>query len=129
MATITAATLDSRLHLEDAATNTDLENLIDGAIDLLNVYLLKYGKSIGNMTGTAGSKTVTVTSAEKGAIIMVACSLYSRDYKTSGSQSESSSLGPASYSMSAASTSNASELLASELASNLAREEMEVDIG
>ena len=42
MATITAATLDSRLHLEDAATNTDLENLIDGAIDLLNVYLLKY---------------------------------------------------------------------------------------
>ena len=37
MATITAATLDSRLHLEDAATNTDLENLIDGAIDLLNV--------------------------------------------------------------------------------------------
>ena len=129
MATITASDLDSRLHLEDAVDEEDLEILIDGAIDLLNVYLLKHGKSIGNMTGTAGSKTVTVTSAEKGAIMMVACSLYSRDYKTSGSQSESSGLGPASYSTNAASTSNASELLASELASNLAIEEMEVDIG
>ena len=129
MATITASDLNSRLHLEDAVDEEDLEILIDGAIDLLNVYLLKYSKSIGNMTGTAGSKTVTVTSAEKGAIIMIACSLYSRDYKTSGSQSESVSLGQASHSTSVAATSNASELLASELASNLAREEIEVDIG
>ena len=129
MATITAATLDSRLHLEDAVDEEDLESLIDGAIDLLNVYLLKYSKSIGNMTGAAGSKTVTVTSAEKGAIIMIACSLYSRDYKTSGSQSESVSLGQASSSSSSSTSSATAELLAQEFALNLVREEMEVDIG
>ena len=129
MATIEASDLDSRLHLEDVVDDEDLEALIDGAIDLLNVYLLRHQKEIANMDGDAGSKTLTVTSPEKGAIIMVASALYSREYKTSGSQSEASSLGPASYSSSSSSTSTTAEILAKELADNLAIEEMEVDIG
>ena len=129
MPTVTALDLDSRLNLEDAVDAEDLEILIDGAIDLLNIYLLRYGKEIPNMTGTAGTKTLTVTSPEKGAIIMVACALYSKDYKTSGSQSESIGIGALSTSSSSATVSSASESLAEKLADNLGREEMEVDIG
>jgi hypothetical protein len=129
LASVTADDLDSRLHLEGEVDDEDLENLIDGAVDLLNVYLRHYGLEIANMTGTAGTKTLTVTSAERGAVLMVACALYSRDYKAAGSQSESVSLGPASSSSSFSTAQASTEILAKELADQLAQEEVEVDIG
>jgi len=53
------------------------EALIDQAIDLLNLYA---NQSISNMAGTAGSKTVTLTSRQRAAVFEVAKAVYYRDY-------------------------------------------------
>jgi len=68
MGTITAATMKTILNKTDAdASDTDFELIMDAAIDLLNLF----GAEISNMSGTAGSKTVSVESNEKGALILV----------------------------------------------------------
>ena len=53
------------------------EALLDQAIDLLNLYA---NQTISNMAGAAGSKTVTLTSKQRGAVIEVAKAVYYRDY-------------------------------------------------
>jgi len=58
-----------------SAANT--ETLIDWAIDLLNLY---GNVSISNMSGVAGSKTVTLTSKQRGAVFFVARSIYYAGY-------------------------------------------------
>lgn len=63
--------------IDVSAANT--ENLLDYAIDLLNVY---GNLSISNMSGAAGSKTVTLTSKQRGAVFMVARALYYSDYRS-----------------------------------------------
>lgn len=51
------------------------ENLLDWAIDLINLFA---NQSISNMNGvnSPGSKTVTLTSAQRGAVFLVARALY-----------------------------------------------------
>ena len=53
------------------AVNT--ENLLDWAIDTINLY---GNTAISNMTGVAGSKTVTLTSRQRGAVFILAKFLY-----------------------------------------------------
>lgn len=57
------------------------ENRIDDAIDWIN---LECGLSIENMTGTAGSKTATVSTFERPVVKLLAM-LYCAAYITSGS--------------------------------------------
>jgi hypothetical protein len=74
MAVIVAATLQTLLNaLQVSATN--MENLIDLAVDLLNLE----GADLPNMSGTAGSKTLSVESTEKAAIFLAARAIYHSD--------------------------------------------------
>lgn len=88
MTTITASDLDSLLNLDGEVDDDILEAMIDAAIDRLNLY----GTDLPNLTGTAGSKTVSVTSAERGAILQVASAVYSVS-KSTGSTSTSRGIG------------------------------------
>ena len=54
-----------------------LETIIDLAIDALNLF----GADLGNLTGTAGAKSLSCSSAEKGAILIVARAVYYSFYK------------------------------------------------
>lgn len=90
MVAVTYSTLHSLLHLVVADISAaDTENLIDQAIDKLNLYGLG-AFTISNLTGAAGSKTVTVTSQERGAIMEVASSIYYLQYKEPSGMSISS---------------------------------------
>ena len=92
---------------DDSFTVTYAEYLIDQAIYTLNLYLSPYDIAISNMSGTAGSKTLTVDARTAGAIYLVASTAYSGFYKASGSGSSSTSvsLGQMSTSESASSSS------------------------
>lgn len=79
MVTVTYASLHSLLNLTTSnisAINT--ENLIDMAINMLNLY---GDLSISAMSGSSGSKTVTLTSAEWAAVFLVCRALYYSGYK------------------------------------------------
>jgi len=67
-------------------TAAKTEDLIDHAIDLLNAH----GVGLSNMAGSAGSKTVTLTSAQRGAILNLARMIYRHDYVNP----QQASLGP-----------------------------------
>ena len=83
MATITAQLiLDENNYTDDDITLTNLEYLIDNAINYVN---LQTGLSISNLSGTAESKTVTVTSNESTVIKSLAV-LMIRAYKDRGPQ-------------------------------------------
>jgi len=53
------------------------EALLDQAIDLLNLYA---NQTLSNMAGTAGSKTVTLTSKQRAAVFEVAKAVYYKDF-------------------------------------------------
>lgn len=57
-------------------TATAAEQVIDAAINLLNTF----GADVDNLTGTAGTKTGSYTSAETGAIITLSQQVYARFY-------------------------------------------------
>jgi hypothetical protein len=61
-----------------SVTATEQEGFIDAAIDELN---LNGAPTIANMTGTAGSKTATLTSKQRAAILRIARAVYSSYYK------------------------------------------------
>ncbi len=76
MATITAT--EFKAIINDAAISaTNAEYILNLAIDTLNLY----GADLSNMTGTAGSQTLSVESKEKGAILNVARAIYYSFYK------------------------------------------------
>ena len=125
MVTITASDLDTLLNLDSDVPDATLEAIIDLAVDKLNLYLK--GKELSNMAGTAGSKTLSVESRERGAIIPVAIAIYNRDYKLSGSESTSTSLGPMSTASSISGNVTSVEALAEKAADEL--KELEVDFG
>lgn len=78
MATITADEFQVIMNKTDSdISNTNAEYIIDLAIDLLNTY----GADLPNMGGTAGSKTVSVESRQKGAVMLVARAVYYGFYK------------------------------------------------
>jgi len=74
---VTASDLDTLLNLEDTIDDDVLEAIMDQAIDLLNLH----GAELPNMTGTAGSKTVSLESKERGAMFLVARAVYYSFYK------------------------------------------------
>jgi len=72
-----------------------IENVIDQSKNLLNAY----GASISASTGAAGSKTWTVTDAEKGAVLSVGMEFY-QYLKTSGASAMSVNVSGLGYSSS-----------------------------
>lgn len=84
MATVTAQrVLDENNYTVSDISLTNLEYLIDNVIDYIN---LETGLSISNLSGTAGSKSVTVTSGQS-PIIKLLSALMIRAYKDRGPQS------------------------------------------
>lgn len=59
-------------------TDEHAEYILDMAIDLLNIYDVQ----LSNMSGDAGSKTVPLTSKQRGGVFLVARSIYYSMYKT-----------------------------------------------
>ena len=78
MATLTADEWQSLMDIADAdVSNTIVEYILNTAIDTANALGNSLGVEITNMTGsTAGSKTWSGTSAEKGVILNVARLIY-----------------------------------------------------
>ena len=83
MVTLDATSLSNLVDTSLAAATA--ENIIDAAINRI----AGYGYTIVNLTGTAGTKTLTVTQAELGWVQSVAVAIYAREYKNSGSTSQS----------------------------------------
>ena len=87
MVSITADIAQAMLNLSDSdITNTNMEYLIDQAVNRLNTY----GSELPNMTGSVGSKTLSVESREAGAIYEVARLIYYGYYKGQDSTAISS---------------------------------------
>lgn len=120
MTTLTYSNLQNLLNM--TVSSTTCEEIMDHAINLLN----SYGADLPNMTGVAGAKTWNGESREAGAIMEVACSIYSSKYLTSGGSS-SVSVSSISMSSSTSTGSAGSENLAKDLARQLV--EFEVDVG
>lgn len=76
MATITADDFQALMNITDAdISNTNAELVIDMAVHCLNLY--GHGNlGIGNMAGTAGTKTLSVDSETKGAVYLVARAIW-----------------------------------------------------
>jgi len=81
MPTITAQDiLDENNYTESDISKAKVEALIDNAINYIN---LETGLSISNMSGSSGSKSVTVTSGQA-PIVKALASLYVRAYVDHG---------------------------------------------
>jgi hypothetical protein len=85
--------------ISDTVDDTDAENLLDAAINRIAAN----GYEIHNLSGTAGSKSCAVSKAELGWIQTVALAIYAQ-WKTSGSSSDSYSMGIISQSESSSSS-------------------------
>jgi hypothetical protein len=72
-------------NIDGSITRTQWESLIDQAIDKVNAHGAPYGIDIPNMSGTAGAKTWSGTSAEAGWIRTITARIYNTEYKTVGS--------------------------------------------
>ena len=113
-------------NIDSTFTATKWEACIEQAIDKINGYARD--DLIGNMGGTAGSKTVSVTSAQAGFIREIAVAIYAKDVKAAGATSDSLGVGNISYSQSNSASSSANiEVMAKEAAAFL--KEIEVSIG
>ena len=77
MVSLTASSLSTLVNDAGLAAAT-AEAILDQAIDCLN---LLGNLELSNMQGTAASKSVGVTSRERGAILYVARAIYSSFYK------------------------------------------------
>jgi hypothetical protein len=104
MASLTGQTLIDLLN-DDTLSVADAENILDMSIDCLNLY----GTEQSNLSGTTPTKTRSVTSKERGAILLVANQIYLSIYRVGsssgagGSSSSSYGLGGMSYSQSTSS--------------------------
>lgn len=93
------------------------EAIIKDAIHELNMKLKRAGQELPNLSGTSGSMTVNLDSAEFGAVLKVSKAIYFRDYKGP----VQTSIGGVSYSV------HRVEDVASECAADL--KEVEVSLG
>ncbi len=94
-------------NIDSAFTATKWEACIQQAIDKINGYARD--DILPEMTGTAGSKTVTVPSGQAGFIRDLAVAIYA-NAKTSGSTSSSLGVGSLSMSNSVSSGAGASQI-------------------
>jgi len=112
-------------NIDDEFTATKWEACIEQAIDKINGYARE--DMLPAMTGSAGSKTVSVTSGQAGFIRDVAVAIYA-NMKASGASSSSMGLGILSQSESSSSQSgSAIDQLAKDAALHL--KEVEVSYG
>jgi hypothetical protein len=72
-------------------TATKWEACIDQAIDKINGYARD--DILPNLSGTVGSKSVTVTSGQAGFIRDLAVAIYAKDYKNNGLKSTTTGVG------------------------------------
>jgi hypothetical protein len=82
MPVVAATDLESLMNLgaditAGSLSHTQVEQIIDQAIDMLNTF----NANVPNMTGTVGSKSVSLTSKQKGAVWTVARAVYYGFYK------------------------------------------------
>lgn len=79
MPVVTYADLTTLMNLTvpDDISIIQVENIIDTAVNTLNIY----NAGIANLTGTAGSKTASYTSKQWGCIINVARAVYYSFFK------------------------------------------------
>ena len=92
MPTITAAELQQIMNLSDTELpHANAEGLIDFAIDALNVF----GAGLSNLGGATPDKTLTVTSKQRGVIMLVTRLCYYGAYK----DLQTTALGPMSTSL------------------------------
>jgi hypothetical protein len=85
MVSVSASDFDAVLNLAGSPSATVLETILDLAIDSLNIY----GASLSNMSGTVGSKTVTLETKERGAVFIVAREIFQKFYKGAGTATPS----------------------------------------
>jgi len=76
MASVTAQDFINMMGISDSTTN--MEYVLNFAIDTLN---LNGATAISNMAGDAGSKTVTLTSRQRGGVFHVARIIYHETFK------------------------------------------------
>jgi hypothetical protein len=74
------------MNIDDSATN--IEYVLDLSIDVLNIY----GASLDNMAGGAGTKTVTLTSQQRGGVFVMAREIYKKFPKDAGTTAAHSAL-------------------------------------
>jgi hypothetical protein len=92
MVTVSASTFQE-LFNEANFKEEHAEQIMDLAIDLINLYS---NADLPNMTGTAGSKSVSLESKEKGAVLLVARAIYYGFYtKPQSTAISGQSLSPA----------------------------------
>ena len=126
--TITGNTLLKLLNDPEDVTVTQGEIVTDQSIDMINGHL-EEGKTLSNMSGAAGSKTLSASSRERGIIMMVAKLVYQSFFKQWGSSAQLGSAGsttsdPLSNSAVLAAVKEAAELLVES-----EEEEIEVAVG
>ena len=80
MVSVSASDLDTILNLSGQVSDENLEAILDLAIDSLNIF----GATLTNMTGTAGTKTVDLTSQQRGAVLIIAREIYTKFWKSAG---------------------------------------------
>lgn len=78
MGSLTAAIMIGLLNLDTAFDDATMENIIDEAINLLNLFGTI---DLPNMVGVAGSKTVGLSSPQQGAVVMVTKTIYKEFYE------------------------------------------------
>ena len=127
---ITGDTILDLLKNPTGITTTHGEIVTDQAIDHLNIYLfLNGGDTLSNLDGVAGSKTLNVSSRERGAIMIVARIVYMSFLKQHGTTANMGSLGSSTTDLMADPTSVA---VIKEVAESLVKgeeEEIEVAVG
>jgi hypothetical protein len=110
-------------NIDSAFTATKWEACIQQAINKINGYARD--DILPDMAGTAGSKTVSVTSGQAGFIQDIAVAIYARD-KNAGATSSSYGLGSLSQSSSTSTGAGASQV--DELAKAAALHLKEIDV-
>jgi hypothetical protein len=113
-------------NIDSAFTATKWEACIDQAIDKINGY--SRDDILPSMAGTAGSKTVSVTSGQAGFIRDIAVAIYARD-KNAGATSSSLGFGGISQSSSTSTGAGASQVDELAKAAALYLKEIEVSYG
>lgn len=85
MASVSAQDFINVMDISD--TTTKIEYVLNLAIDCLNIF----GAELSNMSGDAGSKSVTLTSKQRGGVFIIGREIYKKFFKDAGT---SASLSP-----------------------------------
>lgn len=132
MATLTADDLDTLLDLQSSVDNEILEAIIDQAIGMLN--RCESSLDLPSLSGTAGSKSVSLEQKEKSAILEASQHVYANMYRaptsgsSGGSQSQSVSIGGISKSTSSATTTSTANEAVMASIKEIAHDLVEMDV-